>query len=92
MAESRKGSMNGANFFVSKSATHLINELFWYQYHFYVTDSDAMKIVCDKGMSYKCRFIHHRHSFFSSLLSVSIVQKNLFTVVEKPFDAALSQN
>ncbi|VDN36024.1 unnamed protein product [Gongylonema pulchrum] len=62
VAESRKESMNGANFFVSKSAADLINDLYWYQSRFYVTDPDAMRIVCRKGIAPSgCRFIHHRY-------------------------------
>ncbi|VDM39370.1 unnamed protein product [Toxocara canis] len=60
-SKSRKRQMNGANFLViySPRTLNLIEELFWYQSRFYVTDPDVMKIMCNKKDTYRCQFINH---------------------------------
>uniref|UniRef100_A0AC35G539 Nucleotide-diphospho-sugar transferase domain-containing protein n=1 Tax=Panagrolaimus sp. PS1159 TaxID=55785 RepID=A0AC35G539_9BILA len=61
ISQTRKRQMNGANFLVigqHASTLELFDQLHWYQTHFYVTDPDAMKIVCAKK-GFHCNFIDH---------------------------------
>uniref|UniRef100_A0A0N4Z7W4 Nucleotid_trans domain-containing protein n=1 Tax=Parastrongyloides trichosuri TaxID=131310 RepID=A0A0N4Z7W4_PARTI len=57
----RKEVMNGANFLIiyNNKTQQFINDLYWYQSNFYVTDPDAIKIIC-ADPQYKCNFIDHR--------------------------------
>ncbi|KAK0399206.1 hypothetical protein QR680_002939 [Steinernema hermaphroditum] len=61
-SDTRKGQMNGANFFVSYSekTRKLMDDLFWYQSHFYVTDPDAIKVMCNSQHRFNCSYIDHR--------------------------------
>ncbi|TMS39815.1 hypothetical protein L596_006288 [Steinernema carpocapsae] len=60
--DARKHQMNGANFFVSynEKTRKLMDDLFWYQSHFYVTDPDAIKVMCNSQHRFNCSFIDYR--------------------------------
>uniref|UniRef100_A0A914RGW3 Nucleotide-diphospho-sugar transferase domain-containing protein n=1 Tax=Parascaris equorum TaxID=6256 RepID=A0A914RGW3_PAREQ len=68
--ESRKRQMNGANFFIkySPQTVKLFDELYWYQSRLYVTDPDAIKIMCNEKDRYQCDFIEHRLDKQESML------------------------
>uniref|UniRef100_A0A0N5BHL2 Nucleotid_trans domain-containing protein n=1 Tax=Strongyloides papillosus TaxID=174720 RepID=A0A0N5BHL2_STREA len=58
----RKEVMNGANFLIvfNNKTRQFIDDLYWYQSNFYVTDPDAIKIMCTNSM-YKCNYIDHKY-------------------------------
>uniref|UniRef100_A0A7E4W5B9 Nucleotid_trans domain-containing protein n=1 Tax=Panagrellus redivivus TaxID=6233 RepID=A0A7E4W5B9_PANRE len=61
ISNTRKKQMNGANFLVfgkQPNTQDLFDDLHYYQTHFYVTDPDAMKVVC-ASKRYHCNFIDH---------------------------------
>uniref|UniRef100_A0A0K0DS12 Nucleotid_trans domain-containing protein n=1 Tax=Strongyloides stercoralis TaxID=6248 RepID=A0A0K0DS12_STRER len=60
--KNRKEVMNGANFLIvfNNKTRQFINDLYWYQSNFYVTDPDAIKLMCINTL-YKCKFIDHRY-------------------------------
>uniref|UniRef100_A0A914XB39 Nucleotide-diphospho-sugar transferase domain-containing protein n=1 Tax=Plectus sambesii TaxID=2011161 RepID=A0A914XB39_9BILA len=62
-SELRRGQMNGANFLVNptKQSVALFDRLAWFQTNVYVTDADAIKVMCHDTLEYDCQFIPYRY-------------------------------
>ena len=54
--------MNGANFLIypTKQSIELFDRLVWFQTNVYVTDADAIKVMCHDTLDYDCRYIPYR--------------------------------